>query len=157
MNSILDRGTKERKTKYGVDPLLYGRWSPRAMSGENIPKEALYCIFEAGGWASSSYNEQPWRLIYAEKGSQHFEKLFNLLMDANKTWAKDAACLCVLYSSKVSTRNGKPFPTHTISCGSAWQNISLQATKMGYVAHGMAGFDYKAATKELSISAVPRL
>ncbi|MEK6876170.1 MAG: nitroreductase family protein, partial [Nanoarchaeota archaeon] len=33
----------------------------------------------------------------------------------------------------------------------AWENLALQAASMGLVTHGMQGFDYEKAKKELEI------
>jgi hypothetical protein len=37
-------------------------------------------LFEAARWAPSSYNNQPWRFIYAKRNTSHWDKLFNLLV-----------------------------------------------------------------------------
>lgn len=52
-----------------VDSLFIERWSPRAMSGQPITQEELMTLFEAARWAPSSYNEQPWRFIYAQRNT----------------------------------------------------------------------------------------
>ncbi len=64
-----------RKSKYPVNQIILNRWSPRAMSGENITEEQLYTILEAGRWAQSSYNNQPWRFIYAFKDTPYWGKI----------------------------------------------------------------------------------
>ena len=66
-----------RNNEYSVDDIFINRWSPRAMSGEKLPDEELFSLFEAARWAPSSYNNQPWRLIYAKRDTEHWEKLFN--------------------------------------------------------------------------------
>ena len=40
---------------------------------------------------------------------------------------------------------------HSFDAGSAWQNLALQASLNNLVAHGMEGFDYDSAKKELHI------
>jgi len=35
------RGSEVRKADYSIEPLLLDRWSPRAMSGEEIPENEL--------------------------------------------------------------------------------------------------------------------
>ena len=37
------------------------------------------------------------------------------------------------------------------SCGSAWACFALQATRMGYQAHGMSGVDFDRVRVELSV------
>jgi nitroreductase len=48
--------SKYRKPEYGVDEIFLKRWSPRAMSREEISQDELMSLFEAAKWAPSSYN-----------------------------------------------------------------------------------------------------
>jgi hypothetical protein len=61
------KGSERRKAGYPIDPLFLDRWSPQAMSGEEIAEEELLTLFEAARWAPSSYNNQPWRILYARR------------------------------------------------------------------------------------------
>ena len=141
---------ESRKANYDINPLILSRWSPRAMPGEEITEDELMALFEAARWAPSSYNNQPWRFIYARRGTAHWEKIFSLLVDFNKSWAKNAAALVVVISKKTFD-NGKPSVTHSFDSGSAWQNLALEAVSRNLVAHGMEGFDYEKARTELGI------
>ncbi|MEZ5065927.1 MAG: nitroreductase family protein [bacterium] len=142
---------ERRRPDHEVHPLLVARWSPRAMTGEDLTEEELLSLFEAARWAPSSYNAQPWRFLYARRGSADWERFLDLLGVANRTWAKDAAALIVVVSRKNFERNGKPARTHSFDCGAAWQNLALQGTAMELVVHGMQGFDYDAARRTLEI------
>ncbi len=138
----------KRTPQYGVRDFIIERWSPRAMSGETIPKEQLMSLFEAARWAPSSYNNQPWRFVYALRGTPAFEQFMNVLVDFNRQWAQHAAALVIIISKNDFEFNSKPSRTHAFDTGAAWQNIALQAPTMGLVVHGMEGFSYKRA-KEL--------
>jgi nitroreductase len=140
-----------RKSEHPIDKIFIDRWSPRAMSGEPLSDIELFPLFEAAKWAPSSYNEQPWRFIYAKRGSKNWEKFFNLLVKANQSWCKNAAVLVCAISKKTFTRNNKPHVTHMFSTGSAFENLALQASSSGFVCHGMGGFDYKKAVVELKV------
>ena len=142
-----------RQAAYPVDPLFPNRWSPRAFSGESITDEQLYTLFEAARWAPSSYNNQPWRFVYATRNTPAWEKLYSLLGEFNQMWAKDAAVLMVVISHENFEHNGKLARTHSFDTGAAWENIALQASMMGLAAHGMEGFDYDRAKTELHIPA----
>jgi nitroreductase len=131
--------------------LLTNRWSPRAMSGEEISHEELMRLFEAARWAPSSFNAQPWRALYARRGTEHWQTFFDLLVDANKVWAKNAAVLVVFISRKNIERNDEPSVTHSYDCGAAWENFALQGSQQGLVVHGRQGFDYDRAHKDLRI------
>ena len=67
----------KRNTEYDVNDIFLNRYSPRAMSGELITTEELMTLFEAARWAPSSRNEQPWRFLYAMKGTPDFELFFS--------------------------------------------------------------------------------
>jgi len=73
-----------RKADFPILPVILHRWSPRAMSGEEISHEELMTLFEAARWAPSSYNGQPWRFLYATRNSSHFKTFFDLLMEGNQ-------------------------------------------------------------------------
>lgn len=141
----------KRVPTYPVNELFIKRWSPRAMSGEPITDPELMTLFEAGRWAPSSYNNQPWRFIYAKRDTPEWERLFGLLVEFNQTWCKNAAVLVVIVAHKFFSFNGKPSRTHAFDTGSAWMSIALQGAVMNLVVHGMEGFDYQRAAQELAI------
>ena len=111
----------------------------------------LMGLFEAARWAPSSYNNQPWRFIYAKKDTKHWEVLFNLLVEGNKACAKNASVLIVVIARKNFEFNEKPARTNQFDAGAAWENIALEATFRGLATHGMQGFDYEKARKDLEI------
>ncbi len=121
------------------------------MSGEALSEAELLTLFEAARWAPSTYNEQEWRFLYARRETPQWGSFFSLLAEANQQWCKEAAVLVVVLASKVFGRNGKPNPVHLYDAGAAWENLALQATAMGLVAHGMSGFDYERARRELRV------
>ena len=131
--------------------MILNRWSPRAMSGEEISDMELMRLFEAARWAPSSYNGQPWRFIYAKRNTEHWDKLFNLMGDFNKSWTKNAAVLLVIISRKNFEHDEKPSVTHQFDAGAAWENLALQGETQGLVTHGMQGFDYEKARTDLSV------
>jgi nitroreductase len=145
------KGSDKRQADHPIDTLFLDRWSPRAMSGAEITKEELLVLFEAARWAPSSYNNQPWRILYARRGSEQWPLFFDLLVETNKGWAKNAAALLLFVSKSTFDHNGKPYPTHSFDTGAAWQNLALQGYLKGYVVHGMMGFDYEQARTSLQI------
>ena len=149
--SQLPNPEEHRKPEHPIEPLFVRRWSPRALSGESLTQQELMTLFEAARWAPSTYNEQEWRFLYARRETPHWQTFFNLLMEANQAWCKNAAVLVVVLARKTFTQNGKPNPVHLFDTGSAWENLALQATAMGIVSHGMAGFDFEKARKDLQV------
>jgi nitroreductase len=145
------KGSEIRKADFPIEPLLLDRWSPRAMSGEEIAGEELMRLFEAARWAPSSFNAQQWRALYARRGTEHWPVFLELLVEANKSWAKNAAVLVVFISRKTFDYNNEPSITHSYDTGAAWENFALQGFRLGLVVHGMEGFDYERARVELRI------
>jgi len=121
------------------------------MSGEGIADDELMALFEAARWAPSSYNNQPWRFIYAKRETVHWDRLFGLMVEFNQSWTFNAAVLIVVISKKTFDFNGEECRTHSFDTGAAWENLALEASARGLVAHGMQGFDYDRARIELNI------
>jgi nitroreductase len=144
------KGSDKRQADHPVDRIFVDRWSPRAMSGEEISNEELLTLFEAARWSPSSMNNQPWRMLYAPRTSSYWPLFFDLLVDSNKVWCARAAALLVVIS-KTTFENGKPCRTHSYDSGAAWVSLALQGSLMGLVVHGMQGFDYDRARITLDI------
>lgn len=146
----------QRVADHSIDAQFLNRWSPRAFTGEEISEATVKSFLEAARWAPSASNSQPWRFIYARRGTAHFDRLLGLLNPSNQTWAKNASVLMVLVSKDTFVgANGQesPAPCHTFDSGTAWGYLAMQATLAGYHAHGMAGFDKARAVPELGIPA----
>ncbi len=144
------KGSEKRRAGHPIGLVFVDRWSPRAMSGEEIPKEELLTLFEAARWAPSSMNNQPWRILYVSRGTAQWPLFLDLLVESNKVWCVNAAALAVLIS-KTTFENGKPCRTHSYDCGAAWMSLALQGSMMDLVVHGMQGFDYERARTALNI------
>jgi nitroreductase len=145
-----------RVADHPIDSQFLDRWSPRAFTGEEISEQTVHTFLEAARWAPSASNSQPWRFIYARRGTVHWDRLLGLLNPSNQVWAQNASVLMVLISKDTFTSpDGKesPAPTHTFDTGAAWAHLALQATLSGWHAHGMAGFDKVRAVPELGIPA----
>jgi nitroreductase len=145
-----------RQADFPVDPLFLERWSPRAFDGADIPDEHLMSIFEAARWAPSAFNSQPWRFLYAKNGDADWARFLKLLIPWNQGWAHSASVLVYILSDSLpftDKETGAPAGSHTHSfdAGAAWVSLALQATRMGYHAHGMSGIQYDLARAELAI------
>src|SRR5437762_10611376 len=119
--SHLSKADQVRKADHPIEPIFFRRWSPRAMTGEPITEAELLTLFEAARWAPSTYNEQEWRFLYARRETPHWQTFFDLLVEGNQEWCKQAAVLAVVLARKTFKRNGKPNPVHLFDCGSAWE------------------------------------
>jgi nitroreductase len=140
-----------RKPGHDVSPLFINRWSPRAMTGEEIGREELMRLFEAARWAPSSMNNQPWRFLYAMRNTPHWDTFFGLLTPGNQSWCRNAAALVVVVSKTTFDFNNKPSRTNSYDAGAAWGYLALQGSMPGLVVHGMQGFDYDKAKEALRV------
>ncbi|QRM53648.1 nitroreductase family protein [Sinorhizobium sp. BG8] len=147
--------SNNRQATHPIDPLFLNRWSPRAFTGETISEADLLAILEAGHWAPSAFNSQPWRFVYALRGTEQWDKLFPILNDFNQSWAKSASALVIIISKASFKAPGateeKPSYSHTFDTGAAWGALALQAQLSGYQAHGMTGIHVDKAKEILGI------
>lgn len=154
----MSTSSNNRSSSYAIDPLFLERWSPRAFD-ENavISEQELMTIFEAASWAPSSFNSQPWRFIYARRNTPEWLRMFDLLVPMNQAWAARASALVVLVSAKTAQPPGAPGPipsySHSLDAGAAWACLALQATRLGWYTHAMAGFNVEGAYEALNVPA----
>lgn len=146
----------DRKPDHAIDPLFLERWSPRAFDGSVLPDEDLVAMFEAARWAPSAFNSQPWRFLYARRGDEHWDRFLSLLIPWNQSWAHSASVLIYILSDSLpftDKETGAPATSHTHSfdAGAAWACLALQATRMGYHAHGMSGIQMDLARASLEV------
>jgi len=134
-----------------VHSLIRERHSARAMSGEKISTDELMTLFKAAGLAQSSYNDQPWRFIYAERETPHWQPMLDLLVPFNQSWAAKGAVLIAVISHNNFEHNNQFSRTHSFDTGAAMENLALQGISMGFIVHGMAGFDYDKARTVLNV------
>jgi nitroreductase len=146
-----------RTADHEIDPWFLDRWSPRAFTSEEIPLGDLEILLEAARWAPSSYNSQPWRLLYARRGTPHWERFLGLLNPFNQSWAKNAAVLIIMVSSETMVPPGAdkavPAYSHSFDAGAAWAQLALQGARLGWYAHAMVGFDHARSATELEVPA----
>jgi len=139
--------SNNRESEYPIDPMFLDRWSPRAFTGEIIEEAQLLSLLDAAHWAPSSANHQPWRFIYALKGTEYWEKFVALLNDANQEWAVNASALIFVASRSFTGAGGsaeeKPNYTHSFDAGTAWGHLAIQARLSGFYAHGMGGIKHE--------------
>ncbi len=133
---------KRANTDHPILELLAERWSPYAFDPRPVEEEKLWACLEAARWAASSYNEQPWSFLVAERGNEaEFAKMLSCLVEANQAWAKDAGVLMISVVCKTFQRNGKPNRVAEHDVGLAAGNLTMQATAIGLAVHQMAGID----------------
>jgi len=132
-----------------IEPILE-RWSPLAFDPKPVEEEKILTMFEAARWAPSSYNEQPWRFIYAQKGDKNREVLESLLAEGN-SWAKNAGVLVISFAHKTFELNGHPNHHYLHDLGAASAYLVAQLPSLGLVGHQMSGYDAESANEVLGV------
>lgn len=135
----------------GVLPLILERWSPRAFAERDVNPADLKTIFEAGRWAPSSYNEQPWRFFVGHRNSETYKKILDALVPFNQDWAKSSPVLILGVARMRFSHNDSPNNYAPHDLGAAMALMALQATALGLAAHQMAGFDWVKARESFEI------
>jgi nitroreductase len=134
-----------RTADYPINPLFTDRWSPRSFTNEALSHEQVLTLLEAARWAPSASNVQPWRFVYALRGTAHWDGIFQALVPFNQRWAQSAGALIVVASTTTLVLSGKteatPNPWHAFDAGAAWAQLGLQAVHSGLAAHAAGGFD----------------
>lgn len=147
--------SNNRSSSHDIEPIFLERWSPRAFSGEPVAEAHLMSMLEAAHWSPSASNHQPWRFIYAIRGTDSFSRLLSLLVPGNQRWAKEAGALLFIVSKTLSGEEGdetrRPIYSHSFDAGAAWMALSLQAHLLGYHAHAMAGIELEKIPQELNL------
>lgn len=139
---------KQTPTAYEIHPLIKDRWSPRAFAETPITETEIKTLLEAGRWAPSSNNLQPWRIIWGLEGTEVYDRIFDCLVEFNQSWVKGAPAL-MLGAFKKDMKDGEKENFHALhDLGLFMGNVSVQATSMGIALHQMAGIDFKKAGKE---------
>jgi nitroreductase len=138
--------------RYPIHELLRKRWSPRAFADRTVDAETLRTLFEAARWAPSSSNEQPWRfMVGTKKDPAVYDRLLSCLVEANALWARPAPVLVLSIAKLFFENSGKPNRHAFYDVGMAVENLVIQATALGVMAHQMAGFHVEKARELFGI------
>ena len=141
---------KKAPTDYEIFPLLKHRYSPRIFDDRKLTHGEMQQLFEAARWSASSNNWQPWRFIYAHKGSEAYEKIVDCLGEFNQSWASNAP-VSVLTAYKENNPEGKENFHALHDLGMCLGTMSVQAEHMGIALHHMAGLDWQKAQKMFDV------
>lgn len=131
---------KPAETAVPLHDLLANRWSPRAFTDRPVEPEKLLAVMEAGRWAASSNNGQPWAFIVANKGNPTaFKAMLDCLMDGNQSWAVLAPVLILTFVEPIWPGQDRANVTAMHDVGMATAMMSVQAEALGLRTHQMGG------------------
>ncbi len=141
---------KPANTSLNIHPIIKKRWSPRTFADKPVEKEKIQRIFEAGRWAPSSFNEQPWRFMVGFQGDATWGKLHECMVEFNQLWAGKAPVLLLAIGNKKSVKGGEN-AVYEYDVGQSMAYITFQLEEEGLVAHQMGGFSKDKAIELFSI------
>ena len=139
-------------TDYDIIPEIKTRWSPRVFDDVPVSESEIKQLLEAGRWASSSYNQQPWRIIYGIKGDGVYDRIYECLIPFNQDWAKHAQALMIT-AYKKTNKDGEDYFHALHDLGLFMGNVAIQANHNNIAIHQMGGIDQEKAHKEFGFSA----
>lgn len=142
-------------TQVPIAPVLADRWSGRAYdAAKPVSREQTLALLEAARWAPSCFGDQPWRFMVWDKhlDAASWQRAFDCLVPGNQAWVQNAPLLFLITADSLFNHNGKPNRWGQYDTGAAAENLCLQASAMGLMAHQMGGFD---ADKARATFAIP--
>jgi nitroreductase len=139
-------------TSAEIAPVLAERWSPRAFDESYVATQhELLSILEAGRWAPSANNMQPWRYSVATHGTELFDQMVGALTGFNQAWVPRASAIIVI-SILNQKPDGTPYPAAMLDAGLTAQNMMIQTTELGLFAHPIAGMVHEDMRKVLDLA-----
>ena len=142
-------------TQVAIEETIANRWSGRAYDASKVvTPEQVIALIEAARWAPSCFGDEPWRFIVWNKNTDaaSWQKAFDTLVPFNQGWVKDSPILILAAANTLFGHNGKENRWGAYDTGAATENICLQATALGLMAHQMGGFE---ADKVRAAFAIP--
>ena len=124
---------------------IAARRALRAIDPRPVPEDLQEALWQAFQMAPSQGNSQPGRLLVA-RSAEVRAKVFEGLSTGNKQWAGAAPLLVAVgafpeHDHALTNSDGSTREMWAFDAGIAAENLVLQASAMGLVAHPMAGFD----------------
>lgn len=117
-------------------------------AAHEISDQDLLSLIEAGRWAPSAMNVQPWRFSAAKRGTELFNKIAAHLGGFNAAWSPKCSAYLVV-SAFTNGDSGQPGTTSQFDAGLATAQILIQTEALGLRAHVMGGIDHVAMHAEL--------
>ncbi len=146
--------SKPASTIVPVSDLIANRWSPRIFDPSHaLTHGDVLALAEAGRWAPSSNNAQPWKFSILLRGSAEFDAISNSgLTGFNQSWAPTASAYVVIMADKVRP-DGNEWDKAIVyyNAGLASAQIVFEAEAMGLKAHYMGGIVHDEIERILGI------
>jgi len=143
-------------TSVTIQETIAKRWSGRAYDATKpVSHEQIIALLEAARWAPSCFGDEPWRFIVWNKQADEkaWQQAFDCVVPNNQTWVKHAPVLILVCADTLFGHNQSPNRWAQYDTGAAAENLCLQATHLGLMAHQMGGFNADKAREKFNIPA----
>jgi nitroreductase len=143
-------------TQVSINETIANRWSGRAYdASKQVSHEQIIALLEAARWAPSCFGDEPWRFIVWDKNTDKnaWQQAFECLVPGNQGWVKDSPVLMLVCADSLFNHNQTPNRWGQYDTGAAAENLCLQASHMGLMAHQMGGFNADKAREQFAIPA----
>jgi nitroreductase len=143
-------------TSVTIQETIAKRWSGRAYDATiPVSHEQIIALLEAARWAPSCFGDEPWRFIVWNKQADEkaWQQAFDCVVPNNQTWVKHAPVLILVCADTLFGHNQSPNRWAQYDTGAAAENLCLQATHLGLMAHQMGGFNADKAREKFNIPA----
>jgi len=104
--------------------LIKGRRSVRRYKRDKIPEDALIKILEAGRWAPSASNNQPWRFVVVQDEDQIVKIGEAAKILTINSFVSEAPLIIIIYTERKHR-------WVDLDCGMCAQNMMLEAYSLG--------------------------
>lgn len=141
-------------TQQPIHELIANRWSGRAYDASKpVTTDQVISLLEAARWAPSCFGDEPWRYVVCNKADNMsaWQAAFDCLVPGNQGWAVNAPVLLLICADTIFRHNEKPNRWAAYDTGAAAENLCLQATALGLMAHQMGGFDVDKARQAFKV------
>jgi nitroreductase len=145
--------SKAAITSAPIAPVLADRWSTRSYdTSYELTTEQALAILEAGRWAPSGNNLQPWRFSLLRRGTDlHHQVSTDGLSGFNQAWAPEASAYIVVSILKFKA-DGSEFTGAAFDGGLATMAMLAEISSLGLSARVMGGINHDRIGEILGLS-----
>lgn len=145
--------SKAAITSAPIAPVLADRWSTRSYDiGHELTREQTLSILEAGRWAPSGNNTQPWRFSLLRRGTElHKQVSTEGLSGFNQAWAPDASAYIVVSIFKFKP-DGTEYTGAGFNGGLATMAMLTEISALGLAARVIGGINHERVGEILGLS-----
>jgi len=118
---------------------IIARRAYRALKSEPIPRSDIELMVQAAHLAPSCFNYQPWRFVAVDDPGVLSQ--IHAMLGSTNNWMRHSPVIIAVASHRdLDCKSSDNRDYFLFGCGMAVGFLMLQATRMGYVAHPVAGY-----------------